>query len=111
MTPKDAGGVVVIYTTLPDPIEANKIADALIGEKLAACVNVVQGMTSIYEWQGKVERSSEVACLIKTTRLKSALAMERIAALHPYDTPAILQIEADAVDTRFAAWVAKQTNS
>jgi periplasmic divalent cation tolerance protein len=107
----DGGGVVLIYTTAPNAEAAESIAAALVRERLAACVNLIPGMTSVYEWQGKMERADEIACLIKTTRRKAELAMERVSALHPYEKPAILQFEADVAANAFARWVAAQTDS
>lgn len=106
---RDDGGVVLIYTTLPSREAAERLSETLVTERLAACVNIFPGMISVYEWRGKLERASEAACLVKTTRLKASLTMERIAALHPNETPAILQIESDGAASAFAGWVAAQT--
>ena len=101
---------VLIYATFPDQASALKVAEHLVTAKLAACVNLSAPITSVYEWQGKLETGVEIAVLIKTRR---ALADEVIAAarpLHPYSVPCfvILPIEGGAAD--YLGWVRAQTH-
>jgi periplasmic divalent cation tolerance protein len=107
----DGGGTTIVYTTMPDVAAAEGLAATLVEERLAACVNILPGMISFYEWNGKLERAQEIACLVKTTRAKAPLVVDRLSQLHPYDTPAILTFDADTAAPAFAQWVAKQTAS
>ena len=67
-----AAEALVVLVTVPDAGTADKLAEALVGERLAACVNVLGGVRSVYRWQGAVERSDELLCLCKTTRRASS---------------------------------------
>ena len=102
---------VILYTTFPDEASARRVAEALVTARLAACVNVTAPMTSIYEWQGKLETGPEVAAFIKTRR---ALADDAIAAarpLHPYTVPCFLVLPIDGGSEDYLAWVRGQTGS
>ena len=101
--------VVWIYTTFPSADHAEEAAGQLVSRRLAACVNLIPGIMAIYEWQGAVQKQTEFACLIKTSRMKSELAAEALKAMHPYETPAIVVFHADSADRRFAEWVSRQT--
>lgn len=79
------GGLHVVMTTAPDTPTAERLAETLVAEGLAACVQIVPGMTSFYVWQGEPERSEELLLLAKTVHPRDCLA--RIEALHPYETP------------------------
>jgi periplasmic divalent cation tolerance protein len=103
-------GIALIYTTCPTQEVADSIARTLVEERVAACVNMVPGIVSVYEWNGDIKRDTEIACIVKTTRPKADRAMERLKALHPYENPAIVVIEADAAAAKFEAWVAAQTH-
>lgn len=101
--------LVWIYTTLPSLAHAEAMAGQLVRERLAACVNIVPGVVSIYEWNGQIERAGECGCFIKTTAARRDAAMASIKAGHPYDTPALVLFEADAANAEFVQWVASQT--
>jgi periplasmic divalent cation tolerance protein len=97
---------VLIYTTYPSAAEAEEAGAALVTSGLAACVNVVPGMTSIYAWQGRLERRAESIMVIKT---RSALADEAAGAVrvrHSYENPAILVIPVTGGSPDFLAWIA-----
>ena len=79
--------VVVCHCTCPDAEVAERIADALVAERLAACVNILPGLRSVYRWQGAVERADEVLLLVKTTPDRVATVAALVAALHPYELP------------------------
>ena len=100
---------VLIYTTFESLDDARTVGRSLVEARLAACVNIIPSMTSIYEWQGELQEAGEVVMLIKTRRGCQAQALERAKELHPYDTPALLVIEPVDVDKDFAAWIAGQT--
>lgn len=84
---------VLVLTTLPADGDADALARTLVDERLAACVNLLPPMTSMYRWEGKVERSLERQLIIKTTSASVDLLKTRLAELHPYDVPEILVIQ------------------
>ena len=85
---------LLCLTTCPDLDTAQRIADALVEERLAACVNVLPGVQSTYRWEGQVQRAGEVLLLVKTVRVRLPALQERIVALHPYELPELLAVEA-----------------
>ena len=100
---------VFIYTTLPDMESAREMGETLVRERLAACVNIFPGMRSIYEWQGRLEFDEEVAVIFKTTPKRTQAAEARIAALHPYEVPAILRLPVAHVNAAYLEWLQAQT--
>ncbi len=102
---------ILIYTTLGSESDAQQLGCALIERGLAACVNILPGMTSIFRWEGELQQESEVAMIIKS---RAALTKPLLAAaeeLHPYETPALLVIPTCEAATGFASWIAAQTAS
>ena len=100
---------LLVYTTLPDTQTALRIGEELVRERLAACVNVLPGMTSVYAWKGAIERGDEVVAILKT---REGLAETLSAALkqrHPYETPIILHLPVSGADPDTAAWIAAET--
>lgn len=99
--------VVFLYVTAPDDAVASKIAEALVANRAAACVNILPRIRSIYRWQGAIEREEEIAMIIKTIEGKSREARMIVERLHPYATPAIAAIPVDAGRSgeKFIAWV------
>ena len=98
-----------MLSTCPDPQTADVLARALVDERLAACVNVLPGVVSTYRWQGAVERDEEVLLLIKTTADRQDALVARLQALHPYELPEALAVEAVGGLAAYLAWVAEQT--
>lgn len=96
---------VVILCTCESRQQGEQIAHTLVAERLAACVNIVSGMTSVYRWQGAVEAASEHLLLIKTTREESNAVEERIVQLHSYDTPELLRLPVEGGSQRYLAWL------
>lgn len=101
--------VLVCFCTCPDADTAARVADALVAERLAACVNVVPGLRSVYRWQGAVERSDETLLLIKTTRDRLEALVARVPALHPYELPEVIAVEVAGGLSTYLDWVAEQT--
>ena len=97
---------VVCFCSCPDVDVARRIADALVGARLAACVSVLPGMHSIYRWQGVVEQAEEVLLLIKTTRAQVEPVGALVASLHPYELPELLAVEAAGGLPAYLGWVA-----
>lgn len=102
---------VLIYTTFATAEEAERIGSTLVEERLAACVNVLAPITSIYVWQGKRERATETPMLIKTRASLSDAVVARVRVLHSYDNPAILTLPVSGGSGDFLAWIAAQTGS
>jgi periplasmic divalent cation tolerance protein len=106
MTATDA---ISVYIVAADMAEANRIAEALIQDRLAACVNILGAIRSVYRWQGVVERADEIAMIAKSRAdLFEALAA-RIRALHSYDIPAIVAWPIIAGDAAYLDWIRAET--
>lgn len=102
-------GYLLVFSTFPTVDKACEIGRALVGAQLAACVNVLPGLTSIYVWQGEHCESEEALALIKT-RLEHYPALEKsLRELHPYEVPEIVAVEISAGLPAYLQWVAAQT--
>ena len=101
--------VLLCLCTCPDAACADTIATTLVEERLAACVSRLPGMHSVYRWEGRVERSGEVLLLIKTTHDRLPALTARVQALHPYELPELIAVEAAGGLAPYLAWVAEQT--
>lgn len=99
---------VLIYSTFPDPGSARAAAGILVERKLAACVNMLPGMRSVYLWQGAVEEAEEVVFIAKTVRAGADAAMAAIADAHPYDEPALLVLPTAGGSVGFCGWIREQ---
>ena len=97
--------MLVILTTTPTTDEADAIANGLVGARLAACVQILPKMTSIYEWEGNIERSDEHLLLIKTSGDKYDAVEEYIVKHHSYSTPEVVAIDADKVSSGYLKWL------
>jgi len=100
---------VFVYSTFPDEAAARRVGQALVSAKLAACVNIYPPMTSIYEWQGKLETGPEVAAFIKTRRTLVEKVMEAARPLHPYTVPCFLVLPIAGGNEDYLAWARSQT--
>jgi periplasmic divalent cation tolerance protein len=101
--------VLIVLTNCPDADVADRIARTLVEQKLAACVNRLPAVDSVYRWQGAVERAMEVPLLIKTTRERLPEVQEAIRALHPYEVPEIVAIPVIAGLPAYLRWVVDET--
>lgn len=99
---------VVLHCTCPDAATADRIAHALVDERLASCVQRVPGVRSTYRWAGRIETADEVLLLIKTTRERVPAVLDRVSALHPYDVPELLAFDAQAGLPAYLDWVDAQ---
>ncbi len=96
---------VVIFCTAPDAKTAERLAHSLVEEKLAACCNIVPGLTSIYLWEGKVQKDAEVLLIIKSdARLFKALE-QKIKDLHPYEVPEIIALPIKQGSQDYLKWI------
>lgn len=100
--------VVLVYTTAASLVEAEAIGARLVEEGLAACVNILNGMRSIYRWKGRTERSEEAVMIVKTTRARLEAARQAFRAAHSYETPAFLVIDVPDGDADYLAWLRGQ---
>ena len=96
--------VAIVLTTLGADADAASLARTLVDERLAACVNVLPVMTSIYRWQGKVEQDREQQIVIKTTADRVPALQTRLRQIHPYELPEFLVIDATGSEA-YLAWV------
>lgn len=103
--------IVIVFSTLPDVNQANHVAKTLVEEGLAACVNLLPAVQSIYRWQGQIESSAEVMLLIKTTEQAYPELEQRIKALHPYELPEIMAISPAAGLPAYLDWVVQSVSS
>jgi len=95
----------LILTTTKKRAEAERIAKKIVGEKLAACVNVVPNVSSTYRWKGKIERSRETLLLIKTSNKKLDKLIKRIKALHSYKVPEIIALPIERGLPEYLKWL------
>jgi periplasmic divalent cation tolerance protein len=98
---------IVVFITAANGEEATRLADMLVGAHLAACVQILPEMESVYRWQEKIERSSEVLLLVKTTRGKFDELEREVRALHSYDTPEIVAVPIVTGSAPYLEWLAK----
>ena len=99
---------VFVYSTFPDRESAMSVAEALVSAKLAACVNVSALMTSVYEWEGKLQTEPEIATLIKTRRELVEEVTEAARKLHPYQVPCFVVLPIEAGNADYFAWAKAQ---
>lgn len=100
---------IICFCTVPERETAERIAGVLVDEHLAACVNVLPGVSSVYRWKGKVERTEETLLMIKTVRERLDALSARVAQLHPYELPEVIAVEAAGGLPAYLDWVAQQT--
>lgn len=106
---KDTGTLVVLCT-VPDQETAANIADELVGSEVAACVNIIPGLTSVYRWEGKICRDVELLLICKTTADKYPALEERIRKVHPYDTPEVIALPIVEGSEDYIQWLRRMGN-
>ena len=100
-----AADAIVVFMTASNGEEATRLADLLIGAHLAACVQILPEMESVYRWQGHIERQSEVLLIAKTTTAKFAELEREVRALHSYETPEIVAVPIVAGSDPYLKWL------
>jgi periplasmic divalent cation tolerance protein len=100
---------LIVITNCPDEETANAIALAVVEEQLAACVNILPRVQSIYRWQGSVESAAEIPLLIKATTRNYPALEARIKSLHPYEVPEIIALPIARGLPAYLNWVAAET--
>lgn len=100
---------IVTLCTVPDRESGEKIAAALVEERLAACVNIVTGVASVYRWKGKVEQAEECLLIIKTGVSRFDVLKRRIQELHPYELPEIIALPIIHGSAEYLKWITEST--
>lgn len=103
--------MILVYTTFPDAASALTVGEALVRERLAACVNVLPGMRSVYSWKGAIEHADEVVAILKSREGLAAALGAALKARHPYETPIILHLPVAEADPDTAAWIRAETQA
>lgn len=99
----------VIYCTVPNEFTANLIATTLVDENLAACVNILPNVTSVYKWDGILQTDSELLLIIKSQQSMFTSIELRIKELHEYSTPEIISLPIDNGSEEYQNWIVKET--
>lgn len=102
--------MIIVFTTLSKIDEANDLAEKLVEQKLAACVQILPPMTSVYVWEGKVQKESEHLLLIKTLPEKYDQLERYITENHSYDVPEIVAIDSAKVSPAYLKWLGDSLN-
>jgi periplasmic divalent cation tolerance protein len=100
---------LLVITNLADAGSAQILARTLVEQRLAACVNLLPAVQSIYRWNGAVEEAAEVTLLIKTTTARYAELEQAIQALHPYELPEVIAVPVSAGLPAYLGWIAQET--
>lgn len=95
----------LILSTFADEASAASAIRSLLDERLIACGSIVPGVRSIYRWKGNVEESAEVQVILKTSQEAASRCFARLAALHPYEVPEIVEVEPSSVAVTYASWI------
>lgn len=103
--------VLLVITQLPDRACAERVAEALVIQNVAACVNILAECVSIYRWEGRLERTSEVPLLIKTTRAAYPELENALRKLHPHAVPEIIALPVEAGLPEYLGWVVQETQT
>jgi periplasmic divalent cation tolerance protein len=99
----------LVYMTAGAVGEARRIADALVSERLAACVNILPGMQSVYRWQDAIQHDDEIVLIAKTTAALVDRLGDRVRELHSYECPCIVSLAIDGGNPAFLTWISEQT--
>ncbi len=99
---------VIIISTFPDKKTITKIANQLVKQKLAACVNITK-ISSVYSWKGKIENQSEYLALFKTSKKNQSILKKELKKLHPYDVPEIAEININSINQPYMKWLMDST--
>ncbi|MFW5846396.1 MAG: divalent-cation tolerance protein CutA [Planctomycetota bacterium] len=101
----DTGGARLLYCPCPDRDTALRLAGELVEQRLAACGNVLPGVTSVFRYAGAVQHEEEVVLIAKTTAALATRCATALAAAHPYDCPVVLTLAPDAINAPALAWL------
>lgn len=101
--------ILVVFCTVPDLARARQIGTVLVEKQLAACVNLVPAVESIFRWEGAISRESEVLAVIKTSAARFGELERELVALHPYEVPEVIALPVTAGSAAYLAWVVAET--
>jgi periplasmic divalent cation tolerance protein len=101
---------VLVYTTWPSIVEAERAGRTIVERRLAACVNILPGIISHYRWEGKIERAEEVVMFVKTRASMAEPVRSAVREAHTYTTPAFMVLPVDNVDPEYHAWIMEETS-
>lgn len=101
---------IIVYTSCASAEKAAKIAQALVTQKLAACVNIVDNISSVYQWQGEIEQSKETLLMIKTQQTLFKRVQKAIQELHEYELPEIIAVPIEAGEANYLNWIQSATD-
>lgn len=102
--------LLLVFCTFPDAASARQIGTVLVERQLAACVNLLPAVESVYRWQGKVETAAETLAIFKTTAATFPEFQQALAEMHPYEVPEIVAVKPAAVAETYAKWVAGEVS-
>jgi len=101
---------VLVYTTWPSIVEAERAGRKILERRLAACVNILPGMISHYWWQGKIERAEEAVMLVKTRASLAQPVAAAVRELHSYEVPAAMVLPVESADPAYHQWIVEETS-
>ncbi|MTJ80741.1 MAG: divalent-cation tolerance protein CutA [Telmatospirillum sp.] len=101
--------VTLLYCTAPDRATAAAIARTLVEEHLVACANILDGVLSLYRWEGRLAEEPEAVMIVKTQSVRAGEVTERIRALHPYQCPCVVALPVTGGNPDFLSWIADET--
>ena len=100
--------IIVVFVTVPGLREGSRISMAVLTSRLAACVNVIPGIRSMYQWKGKLVQEKEAMLVMKTTRLRYRKLEQKIKQLHPYELPEVIAIPLICGSSQYIEWVTRE---
>ncbi|WP_455378093.1 divalent-cation tolerance protein CutA [Petrachloros mirabilis] len=106
-----SGRVLIVLTTASSQNEATRIARAVANERLAACINIIPGITSIFRWDSRVQKSREVLLIFKTTRQRYPALERMIQSMHSYDVPEIIALSVESGFIKYIKWIGQETKA
>lgn len=107
----DSKDPIVVFMTTQDITEAEKIAGELVKDGLAACVNIINKVRSIYRWQGEICRDTEALCVIKTVKGNFEALKDKIKSMHSYTVPEVIGLPIDVGSDKYLKWLVKETKT
>lgn len=100
---------IIVLCTCPTLDAARDLARQVVGERLAACVNIVPAVTSVYRWQGQIQEDAEILLVIKTTRARYEVLEQTLRGLHPYELPEVIAVPVDRGSNEYLQWLSAST--
>ena len=96
---------LIVFCTCSNHTEASQLAHSIVTDEVAACVNIVPAIESVYRWEGKIEMSQEILLIIKTTRERFPALRDSIVRLHSYDIPEVIAVPVEDGSEKYLAWL------